>query len=160
VAGKNWLVLRSPFLSDGSRVAFMAAVDPDFQPRHGIFWDQSGSVATVILPDVPAPGRPGLTVYDAGPIRGYTAGGVLVFEAALADAAGFGRSAALSAEPNGTVHMLVAAGDVVDVSNGAGDLREVRSVHAGELAEDGTLSLRLAFTDGSSGIFTLRVPGS
>jgi hypothetical protein len=46
------------------------------------------------------------------------------------------------------------------VSNGAGDLREVRSVHAGELAEDGTLSLRLAFTDGSSGIFTLRVPGS
>jgi hypothetical protein len=117
-------------------------------------------VATVILPDVPAPGRPGLTVYDAGPIRGYTAGGVLVFEAALADAAGFGRSAALSAEPNGTVHMLVAAGDMVDVSNGAGDLREVRSVHAGELAEDGTLSLRLAFTDGSSGIFTLRVPGS
>ena len=160
VAGKNWEVVRAPVLSDGSRVAFPASVDPDFRPRHGIFWDQSGSVATLILPDAPAPERPGLTVYDAIPIRGYTAAGLLVFEAVLLDQQSMSRTAALSAEPDGTLHTLVAAGDLVDVSNGGGDLRTVRDVHAGEVGEEGTLALRLHFTDGSSGIFTVGVPGS
>lgn len=160
VAGKNWLVLQSPVLSDGSHIAFAGSVDPDFRPRFGIFWDQPGSVTTVILPGAPAPDRPGLTVYSAG-IRGFNRNGFLVFQADLLDAASQSVAAVLSVEPNGTVHTLLAARDVVDVSNGGDpELRQVKEVQAGELGDDGTLALRLTFTDGSSGIFSVRLPGT
>jgi hypothetical protein len=157
--GGRWTTLHWPRLSDGGHVAFLASIEEGSYPRHGVFWDQPGTVAPVLLPGDSIPDRPGLTLFEARQIVGFTAGGYLVFRAFLEVPSAAALPALLAAAPDGTVRTLVAAGDTVDVAPGGGDPRRVATVGPGEVAENGTLALRLGFADGSSGVFTLVLPG-
>jgi hypothetical protein len=156
--GGRWTTLHWPRLSDGGHVAFLASIQEGSYPRHGVFWDQPVTVMPVLLPGS-IPDRPGLTLFEARQIVGFTAGGYLVFRAFLDVPSAAALPALIGAAPDGTVRTLVAAGDAVDVAPGGGDPRWVAAVGPGEVAENGTLALRLGFADGSSGVFTLVLPG-
>jgi hypothetical protein len=157
--GGQWTTLHWPRLSDGGHVAFLASIQEGSYPRHGVFWDQPGTVMPVLLPGDSIPDRPGLTLFEARQIVGFTAGGYLAFRAFLDVPSAAALPALIGTAPAGTVRTLVAAGDTVDVAPGGGDPRQVATVGPGEVAENGTLALRLGFADGSSGVFTLVLPG-
>lgn len=158
--GGDWTALGWPHLSDGGHIAFLASIQEGSHPLRGAFWDQPGGVIPVLLPGDPVPDRPGLTLFQATRIVGYTASGYLVFLGHIGVPSEPVVPALIAATPDGTLHTLVAGGDTVDIAGDGSDSRQVAAVSSGELAADGTLAVRLSFTDGSSGVFTLEHPGS
>jgi len=123
----------------------------------GVCSGDAGALHLVLREGDPAPGTGGRWTTLHWPR--LSDGGHLVFRAFLDVPSAAALPALIGAAPDGTVRTLVAAGDAVDVAPGGGDPRRVAAVGPGEVAENGTLALRLGFADGSSGVFTLVLAG-
>ncbi len=154
-------ILSTPVLSDGGRIAFRASLSGGGSwPPLGLWWDQpgaAGEIVPVVIPDDPAPGRPGTTIAGVDFIDGFNAAGQLAFRGALEDASGT-RAALFLAEPEGDLHVVAAVGDVIDAEGRAGDgsdLREVSAIAFGGLNDSGGIALRLDFTDGTFGFYAV-----
>jgi hypothetical protein len=105
------------------------------------------------------PGVPGATfVSNFGLSLGeFTDSGTLFYEGTFTGPGiVYGNNMALFAvDPGGETRIVVRKGQRVRI--GPGDVRVVSNFGAGESSHDGTKSLKLVFTDGSSGLFTARL---
>jgi len=142
-------------LSDGGRIAFGATLFGDSPPYlSGLWWDQPGTLVPVFLPGDSAPGRPGSTLTGLQAIHAFDAAGRLAFSAVLDEGA---RTVLYQADAaTGTVHEVLAAGDLFDVQGSAGpgtDLAPVETIRFGAMNEGGAMALRLDFADGRFGVY-------
>lgn len=156
--GQTFLGVGGPALSDAGRIAFGAVLETGPFPPTVVFWDQPGTLAPLALPGDPIPDRPGATLRGGSGIVGFASSGHIVFTAGL-DLPTGPVHALLAATPEGELQTLVASGDAVDPGDGGGP-RTVFLIFPGGLSEQGVVSLRLEFTDGSSGLFTVALRGT
>jgi hypothetical protein len=156
--GGTFIGVGGPALSDAGRIAFGAVLETGPFPPTVIFWDQPGTLAPLALPGDPIPDRPGATLRGGSDIVGFASSGHIAFIAGL-DLPTGPVHALLAATPEGELQTLVASGDAVDPGDGGG-LRTVFLIIPGGLSEQGVVSLRLEFTDGSSGLFAVPLRGT
>jgi hypothetical protein len=151
-------------LSDGGRIAFGASLADGGTPvRKGLWWDQAGSLAPVLLPGDGAPGRPGVTFESLVSILAFDAAGRLAFTAALEDPTSGARTALYQVDTSGEVDEVVATGEAFDVQGSSGpgsDLGEVAAVRFGGMDETGALAIHLDFHDGRFGIYRVSREGT
>jgi len=155
--GGSFTILGGQALSDAGRIAFTASLESGPFPPFGVFWDQSGTLLPLVLPGDPIPDRPGGTLIGVSSIVGLTASGHLVLTAAL-DLPTGPVHALVAAISDGALQTLVATDDTLDVEGATP--RTVFLIFPGGVSEEGILSLRLNFTDGSSGLFTVPLRGT
>jgi hypothetical protein len=153
-------ILVAPFLSDGGRIAFRAALDDaGMYPPVGLWWDQPGPVSALAIPGQQAPGRPaGVTFAGIHGINGFNAAGQLAFTGQLSDpVTGTFPMVLVLAGPSGEMRIVAQQDESFDVAGDGSDMRAVSGITAGGLSENGVLVFRLDFADGTSGIFTASV---
>ncbi len=162
----------SPIINSTGRVTFTAGLS-DAQHDAGIFTGAAGAVQTVALRNAAAPGGGFFT--NILSIASTNVAGQVAFISPLSGA-GFNPSidVGLYVWSDGNLVKIVSSGDVIDVDPTAGvDLRTVLSIgvengfnNVGLGGEDGRgisfndngqLTYRLGFTDGSQGILTSHV---
>jgi hypothetical protein len=167
--GGNYSGIISPVLNESGQVAFAAGLTGG-SATSGLFTGLPGSLSAVALQGTPAPAG---SNYNSLLNFALNGAGQVAFTANLT---GTGVTTAndlgLYAGFVGNIVKVVREGDIIDVDPGAGtDLRTVAddgiafvTVSGGQdgrnifFADNGALVYRLAFTDGSSGVFTSVVP--
>ena len=158
-AGGIYSTLSGPALNASGQLAFFATLTGGSSTQ-GIFSGTSGSLQTDALQGLLAPGGNG-AIYSSllGPTL-FNDVGEVVFSANLSGTGvvpsnNLGLYAGL---PGGVVE-IVRKGDAIDFGNGSG-LHTVSNIFAagGVLNNSGDIVYSLAFTDGTTGIFTSTIP--
>ncbi len=163
-------------LSVAGHVAFLSGLYTA-PPSDASLWLSSPSGGLRLVArggDAPPGAPPGVTFGTIGfvPIFGslaFNASGAVAFDALLAGPGfSFGQRGLYATDATGTLRKIVQPGDVIDVS-GAGDLRTVANVSFNKdgasleqyngttFSDDGTIVVRLVFSDGSSGVFSTKI---
>ena len=143
----------TPVLSDAGRLAFRAALSGAGEyPPLGVWWDQPnepGVYQPLALPGQMLPDEPGTVVVGINWIRGFTPDGVIALQGSV-ERDGAVAGAVLLADDTGALHLVLAAGDELDVAGDGSDVRTVQSIVSGLLSESGVVAMLVRFTDGSS----------
>ncbi len=155
--------------NDAGQVAFLAFIGDHTLPafpaclgrRRGIFWDGTGSLSTVALIGEQVPGLPAGVNWGAFPTTPrLTAADHLFFEARLA---GSGISPANNdgifvVDIAGNTRVLLRDGQLVDIFGNGSDVRQVAGFTLGTGdSQSGEIPVLIRFTDGSEGLFVLRI---
>jgi len=159
--GVGFATFEQGALNERNQLAFLGFADEQGNPldlTQAIWWDVPGRLALVAAEGRPAPGLPGVVYFNLS-LETLTDEGALFFTARLA---GAGITAAndralFRADPDGSVDLVLREGDTVDVTDRAGatTARIVRSFDvARDLDQAGRGVARLAFSDGSAGVYT------
>jgi len=122
----------------------------------GLWWEHGGSLQLLARAGGAVPGIPGATFVENWGLNvgEFTDSGTLYYEGTFSGpgVAYENNMALFAVDPNGVTRIVVRKGSGVRV--GPNDVRFVSNFGTGESSEDGRKSLKLVFTDGSSGLFT------
>jgi hypothetical protein len=161
-------ILSNPILSDEGALAFRTSLpdtdgDPFIPPPFAIWTDFGGELHAVVNPGMAVPGREGATI-GSPYLIGFNSAGQMAFTTVIDDLSQEFVEGLFLADPDGTIHPIVATGDSFDVFGDGEEVRTVLRIVPGilgeALSESGEVVFRLDFTDGSSAHYTASIGGS
>jgi hypothetical protein len=154
---QNFGIVGYQMLSDAGRIAFRATLDDaGFWPPLGVWWDQPGEVGeifAVVIPGMPLPSDPSITIVSINWLQGFSASGWLAMRGTLLDAEAVSYEAMMLASPQGDLSVIVATGDSFDFHGDGSVFKEISNFHFGGLNDAGQFVIRLNFTDGTFGVY-------
>jgi hypothetical protein len=123
----------------------------------GIWWERNGSLELLARAGGLVPGIPG-AAFNGVSLRldEFTDSGTLYYTGAFSGSGinSTNDTALFAAFPDGTTRIVMRKGQRVRA--GPGDVRVVSQYGLGTSSDDGEKTLKLVFTDGSTGLFTVR----
>jgi hypothetical protein len=174
--GVNFAVFFDTVINGAGDVAFVSFLSGSGVTTAndvGLFTSIGGTLTAVAREGASGPGpniAPGVN-FAAFETPAMNANGAIAFGATLSGAGvNVSNNRAIFTNAGGTLQMIARTGDAFDVNPGAGvDLRTISAIgtlyaSGGEdgrgrsFSDAGLLTFRLAFSDGSSGVFTAFVP--
>jgi hypothetical protein len=144
-------------LSDAGRLAFRATLaDAGPWPPLGVWWDQPGEVGEImalVVPGMPLPSDPSITIVSVNWLQGFSAAGHLVMRVVLQDAESVQHEAMMIASPEGALSVIVVAGEPFDIHGNGSELRQISGFHFGGINDAGEFVIRINFSDGTFGVY-------
>jgi hypothetical protein len=139
-------------LDDRDQVAVSGYASDGSTTVQGLWWDVGGALALVVRQGAAVSDVPGATITGFLKISQLDRG-ALLFTGGLST----GGTALFLAHADGSLHTLLRRGMAVDVRGDGSDVRVLDAWVAGAANADLRIPLRLAFTDGTEGLFVAAV---